>query len=76
MSRPVWLYRHYKGGLYYVLNECINEADKKRMVVYRSLNGDIWVRPALEFYGFVDEEKKIPRFIRVGWVDPDVSRLS
>ena len=76
MNGIVYLYRHYKGGLYYVLTEAVLETDGTRVVVYRGVDGSIWVRPALEFYGFVDDEYKTARFVRLGFVDTNIGRLS
>jgi len=39
-------YRHYKGGLYAVIANAINEPTKSEVVVYRAKSdGTVWVRP-------------------------------
>ena len=58
-------YRHYKGKEYAVLSIAKNSETLEDMVVYKQLydNGDIWVRPAKMFAGFVDKDgRKVRRF--------------
>lgn len=43
-------HRHRKGGLYRVFAEGINETDRKPVVIYQDETGQIWVRPAEEFW--------------------------
>lgn len=44
------IYRHYKGGLYEVVAEGINEADLVPVTIYKSCSdGRIWVRPTHVF---------------------------
>lgn len=45
-------YRHKATGrLYYVVCEAVAEWDRKLdLVVYRGIDGDVWVRPSIEFY--------------------------
>lgn len=55
-------YRHYKGGIYYVLELATHTETEGEMVVYQSLNGDnrTWVRPKEMFASKVDEDVENP----------------
>ena len=67
------VYRHYKGGLYRFLFTATEEATKKLVVVYLSLeSGRIWTRPAESWVETVTVEgKKVRRFQRMD-VDDDL----
>jgi hypothetical protein len=65
---PKGKYRHYKGGLYEVLDVAYHSETLEPMVVYRALygEGELWVRPASMWcecvgdvprFSFVEEEK-------------------
>lgn len=56
------LYRHFKGGLYYVIGEAWHSENMQEMVVYHALYGDnhMWVRPKKEFLSFVEDGKENP----------------
>ena len=44
-------HRHKKGGLYRVLGEGVNEANRSEtLVIYDDETGQIWVRPSVEFW--------------------------
>jgi hypothetical protein len=60
-------YRHFKGGLYDVLHEATLEADLTPVIVYRSQDGQVWVRPRDVFFEDVDDGKggHVPRFAPV-----------
>ena len=65
---PTGLYRHYKGGLYEVVDTARHSETLEPMTVYRALYGEhgLWVRPAAMF----SEEVLIdgimrPRFVKV-----------
>ena len=65
---PIGLYRHYKGGLYEVVDTARHSETLEPMTVYRALYGEhgLWVRPAAMF----SEEVLIdgimrPRFVKV-----------
>jgi hypothetical protein len=67
------LYRHYKGGLYYVESEAMHTETMETVVVYHALYGDneMYVRPLDMFLSEVDEGKDNPtgqkyRFMLVG----------
>ena len=56
-------YKHYKGGVYKVLMQPLNEADEKEMVVYTGKNDPhVWVRTAAEF------EQKFTPYLPFGTV--------
>jgi hypothetical protein len=48
---PPGRYRHYKGGMYQVLDTARHSETLEPMVLYRALYGDcgLWVRPAAMF---------------------------
>jgi hypothetical protein len=43
-------YRHYKGGVYELVCEAVLEADHTPVMVYRGLDGAVWVRPKDAFF--------------------------
>lgn len=53
------LVRHFKGGMYLVVNANVYDSEtKEQMVVYTNLyNGLWWVRPYDMFMSKVDKEK-------------------
>lgn len=53
------LYRHFKGGIYQVINIARNEANRdEELVIYRSIKyGEIWARKLDSFMSEVDAEK-------------------
>lgn len=42
-------HRHSKGGMYRELARGILEANHQQMVVYDDADGNIWIRPVIEF---------------------------
>jgi hypothetical protein len=47
-------YRHYKGGIYEIINEARLESEPTVvMVVYKAEDGVIWTRPRDEFFEFI-----------------------
>jgi hypothetical protein len=63
------LYRHYKGGLYEVIDSARHSETLEPMTVYRALYGErgLWVRPAAMFNEMVEVDGVTrPRF---EWVD-------
>jgi hypothetical protein len=66
-TRP-GLYRHYKGGLYEVIDTARHSETLEPMTVYRALYGErgLWVRPAAMFAETVDIEGTVrPRFEKI-----------
>ena len=65
ITTPPGLYRHYKGGLYEVLDTVRHSETLEPMTLYRALYGQrgLWVRPAAMFSEevVVDGERR-PRF--------------
>lgn len=58
-------YRHYKGGLYAVIDVVRHSETLEPLVLYRALYGDggLWVRPAAMFVGSVSVDGRCqPRF--------------
>ena len=57
-------YRHYKGGLYEVIEMALHSETLETLVVYRNLQtGLLWVRPATMFLeDVVIEGKTLQRF--------------
>ena len=60
-------YRHYKGGLYEFVCDATLESDLTPLVVYRSQDGGVWVRPRAVFFEMVEDGagKRVPRFAPV-----------
>lgn len=58
------VYRHFKGGLYLVMDIAINSETMEEMVVYRALYGDnkLWVRPKDMFLEVVNRNNQEHRF--------------
>ena len=68
-ATPPGLYRHYKGGLYQVLDMVRHSETLEAMTLYRALYGarGLWVRPAAMFLEeVVIEGQRQPRFQRLG----------
>lgn len=59
-------YRHYKGGVYELVCEAIQETDLSPVIVYRSHNGSIWTRPKAVFFEMVEVDGvRVPRFAAI-----------
>ena len=68
ITTPPGRYRHYKGGLYEVLDTVRHSESLEPMTLYRALYGEcgLWVRPAAMFLEEVMVEGvRRPRFIRI-----------
>lgn len=67
--KPGERYRHFKGGLYEVVCQAIQESDHSPVVVYRPLSGDshtCWTRPLDVFFESVQVgERTTQRFTLV-----------
>lgn len=62
------VYRHYKGGMYEVLDVATHSETLAKFVVYRALYGDMgtWVRPLEMFAESVTtDDGEVPRFMKV-----------
>ena len=65
-------YRHYKGGLYEIICQAIQESALSPVVVYRPLSGDThtaWTRPMSVFFEMVQVGERMTR--RFTLVDSD-----
>lgn len=53
------VYRHFKGGLYYVEGVAVHSETGEEYAVYRALYGErkLWVRPLSMFLSETDREK-------------------
>ncbi len=68
LTTPPGLYRHYKGGLYEVIDTARHSETLEPMTVYRALYGErgLWVRPAAMFAGTVEIKGVVrPRFEKI-----------
>jgi len=61
------IYKHYKGGLYTILDVALHTEDDELLVIYQNAKGDRFARPYDMFFGevFVDGECK-QRFKYIG----------
>ena len=60
-----YVYRHFKGDLYLVIDTAIHSETEEEMVVYKALYGEekLWVRPASMWDELVEKDgEKVPRF--------------
>jgi len=56
-------FRHYKGGLYTLLYIGRHSETEEWLVVYKTANEDVWVRPFRMFFEDIDlEGHQTPRF--------------
>jgi hypothetical protein len=65
ITTPLGRYRHYKGGLYEVIDTVRHSESLEPMTLYRALYGEqgLWVRPAAMFMEeVVIEGVRQPRF--------------
>jgi hypothetical protein len=65
---PPGRYRHYKGGMYQVVDTVRHSETCEPMTLYRALYGDqgLWVRPAAMFLeSVVIDGVEQPRFARI-----------
>jgi hypothetical protein len=65
---PPGRYRHYKGGLYEVVDTVRHSETCEPMTLYRALYGEngLWVRPAAMFLETVNIDGVVqPRFTRI-----------
>lgn len=59
-------YRHFKGGIYEVLDVARHSETEEQLVVYRSPSGEMWVRPFTMFFeDAVVDGVPVPRFTRL-----------
>ena len=68
ITTPPGRYRHYKGGLYEVVDTVRHSESLEPMTLYRALYGEqgLWVRPAAMFLEeVVIDGVRQPRFARI-----------
>lgn len=68
ITTPAGRYRHYKGGLYEVVDTVRHSESLEPMTLYRALYGEegLWVRPAAMFLeDVVVAGIRQPRFTRI-----------
>jgi DNA polymerase-3 subunit epsilon len=59
-------YRHYKGGIYELVCEAIQEADLQPAIVYRAHDGSLWIRPKSVFFEMITiNGKSVQRFTEI-----------
>jgi hypothetical protein len=44
------VYRHYKGGIYYLIGIGKHSETEEELVIYENEKGDLWVRPYEMFF--------------------------
>ncbi|QEE61181.1 DUF1653 domain-containing protein [Salinibacterium sp. dk2585] len=60
-------YRHFKGGVYDLIDVARHSETSEEFVVYRSASGELWVRPRAMFFETVDVDgRQVSRFERMG----------
>ncbi|MCW4384451.1 DUF1653 domain-containing protein [Salinibacterium sp. SYSU T00001] len=59
-------YRHYKGGVYELVDVARHSETQEELVVYRASSGELWVRPREMFFETVTVDgSEVPRFERM-----------
>ena len=69
-------FRHFKGGLYKMIDIAKDSETLEEMVVYQALYGDkgLWVRPRKMFFEkIVSDGKEMDRFTEIS--EEDVNKL-
>jgi hypothetical protein len=75
------IYKHYKGGLYYVLGTARHSETREKLVAYLQLSGKvgtkIWVRPYDMFFENVNVNSIVkPRFVFIGEeIEPVIAKF-
>lgn len=64
-------YRHYKGGVYETIGPATIEATMEDAVLYKGVDGKVWVRPVNDFFdvALVGGGNFVPRFVYLGPVE-------
>ncbi|MCX2851453.1 MULTISPECIES: DUF1653 domain-containing protein [Bacillus] len=58
--------RHYKGGLYKVIEEAVHTETEENLVTYEDQDGVLWARPKEMFFGkVIIDGKEIKRFTKI-----------
>lgn len=75
------IYKHYKGGLYYVLGVASHSETQEKLVAYLQLSGKagakIWVRPYDMFFENTTVKGVVtPRFVYIGEeIEPVIAKF-
>lgn len=49
-------YKHFKGGIYKIIEFAYHSETQEEMIVYQSPKGDIWVRPKSMWNEIIDQK--------------------
>ena len=63
------LYRHYKGGLYRIVDECINAEKDEHTVIYENESGERFTRGIWDFFSQVNIWGNEYSTVRFVWVE-------
>lgn len=64
-------FQHYKGGMYELLYLAMRDDGPTLMAVYCNANGQVFVRDAHQFFGYVDPDNKLSPQLRFKpWTEP------
>lgn len=66
---PGELYRHYKGGIYRIVAECINAENDEHTVIYENEAGEIFTRGIYDFFSQVNIWGNEYSTVRFVWVE-------
>ena len=55
-ARKGSFYKHYKGGIYEVLEIALNKENMEEMVVYKDEKDNVWVRERVDFESYLASE--------------------
>lgn len=55
-ARKGSFYRHYKGGVYEVLEIALNKENMEELVVYKDEEGNVWARDRVMFESYLASE--------------------
>ena len=66
---PGELYRHYKGGIYRIVDECINAENDEHTVIYENEAGEKFTRGFFDFFARVDIWGNEYSTVRFVWVE-------
>lgn len=67
-------YRHYKGGIYYVIGEGRHSEHKENLVLYIDEKQNLWARPTEMFKGTLEVDGK--EATRFELINPELIALS
>lgn len=60
------MYKHYKGGLYTLLNIAVHTETKESLAIYVDVRGNVWARPLPMFLEEVEVDgNMVKRFEKI-----------